>query len=149
MAWISLTTDDVKERISGPEYDAFQTWHLSAGQADPIPDTITGVIREIRGRVAASARNVLAADIDTIPDELYHTALTLIAWRLALRLPTGAVDLQDEGRRTAYEEAKSTLSAVARGEFSVAQPSALDCDPDSNNENSAGRFGGATVLTIF
>lgn len=145
MAWISLTADDVKEQIAGPEYDAFQTWHLASGQADPIPDTIEGVVREIRGYVGACERNVLG-DSGTIPEELYHSALRLIGWRLALRLPEGAATLQDEGRRQAYEDAIALLERVSRCEFYIEPPTAHSCTPDSSNENSAGRFGGCTQL---
>jgi len=146
MAWISLTADDVKERLSGPEYDAFQTWHLDSGQADPIPDTILGVVGEIRGRVGACQRNTLGAAA-TIPDELYSAALTLISWRLSLRLPGGGAHLQDEGRRKDYEDATELLRAVARCEFAVEQPTTHSCDV-VNNANSAGQFGGCTRATF-
>lgn len=147
MAWISLTLDDVKTRISWPELEAYQTWHLAAGQVDPTTETISGVVREIRGRVAACSRNTLGAD-GTIPEELYHAALTLIQWRLAMRLPGAGVDLLDEGRKTEHSEAQKLLRDVAKCEFAVVQPAAHSCTPDSNNANPAGRYGGTTAVTF-
>lgn len=133
MAWITLTADDVKERISGTEFDTLKTEDLGSGQSDPVPETITVVVGEIRGRVGACQRNELG-DPGTIPEELAGVALTLIAWRLALRLAGGGLHLQDEGRKQDYEDAKSLLEAVARCEFAVEQPPSFDSETPKRSD---------------
>lgn len=133
MAWISLTADDVKERISGTEFDTLQTEDLGTAQTDPIPETINVVVGEIRGRVGACQRNELGP-AGTIPEELEGAALTLIAFRLSLRLAGGGIHLQDEGRKQDYEDAKALLEAVARCEFAVEQPPSFDSETPKRSE---------------
>lgn len=144
MAWVSITTDEVKERISGPEFEAFQTWHLDDGQSDPIPGTISRVVSEVRGRVAACERNTLDDDATKIPDELHNAALSIIAWRLSTRFPGGNV-LQDDSRRKDYEDAVQLLKDAANCELAVVQPESLSCQP-SDQSNRAGQYGGCDYL---
>lgn len=144
MAWIALTTNDVRERLSWPELDAFQNWHRAPNQVDPIPETISGVVREVRGYVGGCSRNTLGTD-GTIPEELYHAALALIRWRLATRLPGCGPDLLDEARKTEYEDAKELLRAVSRCQFGIESPAGDSCDA-SDGSNHAGQWGGNAFI---
>jgi hypothetical protein len=117
MAWITITTNDVKTRLAGAELTAYQTAALAVGQTDPLPEIIQGVIREVRGRVAACRQNTLG-DGDTIPDELLHHALAVIRYRLTTRLPIAV----KEERKQEYDDALETLREVAKCEFVVESP---------------------------
>lgn len=119
MAWISISTDDVKTRITGDELEALQEAALATGQTDPLPEIIIGVVKEVRGYVAACAKNTLGTG-DTIPEGLLHTALAMIRFRLATRLPEAG--LLDENRKDENDKAIRLLENVAACKFAVEQP---------------------------
>lgn len=141
MAWIELTVDDVKERLTWPELEAFQTWHLENGQPDPVPGTIERVVREVRGFVGGCSRNTLGAG-NTIPDELADAALSIIRWRLASRHVGAGETLLDEARKMEYEDARDLLKDVSRCRFEIQQPIDHSCDPGDSASNHSGKWGG-------
>lgn len=114
--WISIDSDDVKTRLTGVELTAFTTKALAAGQADPLPDIIAQVVREVRGHVAGGGN--LLGDGLTIPDELLAAAVDMIVFRLTTRLGLAV----REDRKTANDQAKTLMGQVGRGEFKVASP---------------------------
>lgn len=118
MSWIAITTDDVKTRLAGAELTAYQTAALATAQTDPLPEIITAVVNEVRGRVAACAANQLDVDQTTIPDELLHHALAIIRYRLITRLPIAV----KEERRKEYDDALAVLRDVAACNFAIEQP---------------------------
>ncbi len=118
--WVELTEDDVRTRLSASELSALEGEELAEGQESPLADIVAGVVREVRGRVAACASNALG-DGDTIPDELRHHALALVRFRLCTRLP-GMQDLLDDRRTREYEAALSALRDVAACKFAIEQP---------------------------
>lgn len=119
MAWITLTSDDLAERLAAAELTTVQT-AATGSYGDPVPDVLASVVAEVRGRVAAHASNRLGA-AGTIPAELRAAALAIARWRVLSRLP-GVRMLQDDARRLEYSDALSLLSAVSRGDFAVEQP---------------------------
>ena len=121
MAWIELTEAHLGERLAAAELAALQT-AATGTFGNTVPDVLASVVAEVRGRVAACARNSLGPD-GTIPDELKATALAIVRWRVLSRLP-GMKALQDEARRTEYNDAVALLAAVAKGEFAIMQPTA-------------------------
>lgn len=118
--WVELTEDDVLTRLAGAEVTALKTAALADGQESPLPEILAGVVREVRGRVAARASNTLG-DGDTIPDELLHHALAIVRYRLCTRLP-GMKALLDERRLREYEDAVAALRDVADGKFAIELP---------------------------
>jgi hypothetical protein len=114
--WITITSDDVKTRLTGVEMTAFTTKALAAGQTDPLPDIIAQMAREVRGHVAGGGN--LLGDGLTIPDELLAAAVDMIVFRLTTRLGIAV----REDRKTANDQAKTLMGQVGRGEFKVASP---------------------------
>lgn len=125
MAWITITTDDVKTRLSGPELTALQTVALSDGQSDPLPEIVSQVVDECRGYVAACASNTLG-DGETIPEKLLGAALAMIRYRLATRLPTKRL-LTDE-RVDENKGAVRLLERVADCKFAIEEPETPEAD---------------------
>jgi len=114
--WITITTDDVKTRLSGAEFAAYTTKALSAGQSDPLPDITAQVVREVRGHVAGGGNTI--GDGLTIPDELLAAAVDMIVFRLTTRLGISV----KEDRKTANDQAKTLMGQVGRGEFKISGP---------------------------
>lgn len=114
--WITITTDDVKTRLAGAEYDAYTKLALSRGQADPLPDLVAQVAREVRGHVAGGGHTL--GDGLTIPEELMAAAVDMVVFRLTTRIGVPV----KEDRRTANAQAKTLLGQVGRGEFLIVPP---------------------------
>ena len=126
MAWITLTETHLGERLAAAELAALQSAAVGA-YGNTVPDVLSSVVSEIRGRVAANGRNQLGAD-GTIPEELKASALAIARWRILSRLP-GMKSLQDDARKSEYTDALALLEAVADGKFAIQQPSEpIDAD---------------------
>lgn len=117
MAWIPVTADDIGTRLADPELDAARNALVAAG--DPLPDIVSAVVAEVRGRVAANRANRLGP-AGTIPDELLNAALALVRGRLLSRLPVAS--LMTEDRRAEIKSAEQLLRDVAAGSFVVSLP---------------------------
>jgi len=102
MAWISITEDLVKTRLTGPELSALKSAALAAGQTGVLDDVIRGVILEWRG--CLRRWHPMGAG-QTLPDELLHHTLAMIRYRLFTRLP-GMKALLDDLRVKEYEAAQ-------------------------------------------
>ena len=110
MTWITLTEDDVLTRLAGPELSAYRTAAKAAGQADPLPEIISGAVQEARGRVAKAGYT--SDDEDAVPEQVKHHVLAIIRYRLVTRLPLEV----KESRRKEYEDALQFLREVAAGD---------------------------------
>lgn len=119
MSWIALTEDDIVTKLSGPETAALKTAALQSGQADPLAEIITQVVREIRGYVKACDRNALGEGA-TIPDELLGAAINRVRYELATRLPVAS--LLTEARTESNRNALSLLKEAAACRFTLEQP---------------------------
>lgn len=100
MAWISITEDLVKTRLTGPELTALKSAATASGQTGVLADVISGVVKEWRGRMRRW--HTLAAG-STVPDELEHHVLAMVRYRLFTRLP-GMKGLLDELRVREYDD---------------------------------------------
>jgi len=120
MSWLTLTTTEVRTRLTGPEVGAVQAAALAAGQTDPLPDIVAQVVAEVRGYVAGHVSNHLELDPATIPSALQGAALAIIRYRLLTRLPGKALLTEDRVKEN--EQALLLLRMVARGEFAVDTP---------------------------
>lgn len=81
---------------------------------------VAGVVREVRGAVAANADNVLGR-AGMIPDELENAAVALCRRELFANLPELG-DLYGETRREVTRQALQLLRDVAAGRFLVVPP---------------------------
>lgn len=123
MAWTTLTADEIRTRLSGPELDLVKSAALESGQQDPLPEVIVQVINEVRGYILAYRTNKLGPQ-ETIPPQLQSAAISIIRWRMAGRVAVGSAGsmMQSESRRKEYEDAMAVLKDVAAGKFVVEQP---------------------------
>lgn len=122
MAWKTITTTEVEDRLAAAEYTALTTVakRAEATATSLVEDAIEDVVRLVRGFVAACRQNTLGAG-QTIPNELDGAALALIRRHLFTRLP-GMGDLYDESRQKETSDALSLLRDVARCNFVIEQP---------------------------
>ena len=115
MSWQTLTTENVKTRLTGSELTALQTSALADGQADPLPEIITTVVDEVRGYISAGGYTLETGT--TVPSKLVSATLAIIRYRLATRLPVKS--LLDENRVREYQDAVKLLERVADGKFAI------------------------------
>lgn len=120
MSWITITEDNLLTRISGAELDSLRDAVLAVGQADPIAEIISTVTKEVRGYVAACARNSLGA-AGTVPEELLGAALDRIVWEIMKRPAATIIDGND-ARKDANAAALALFKDVAACRFELEQP---------------------------
>ncbi|MDR1304469.1 MAG: DUF1320 family protein [Verrucomicrobiales bacterium] len=122
MNWITITETAVQTRLTGAELNAFRTAAMAVGQGDPLPEVIAQVTDQVRGYVAACPNNALGAT-GTIPKRLLASALDIIRYRVATRLPqmAGLIDALREGE---YKDALTLLRAVAACNYAIEDPAA-------------------------
>lgn len=118
MSWQTLSVDNVKTRLTGPELSALQSAALASGQEDPLPEIITTVVDEVRGYISAGGHTLETGT--TVPSKLVSASLAIIRYRLATRLPVKS--LLDENRIREYQDAVKLLERVADGRFAIEEP---------------------------
>ncbi len=119
MSWISLTEAHVLTKLSAPELAALKTAAIGAAQADPLPEVVAQVVREVRGYVAGCDKNTLGP-ASTIPDELQGAALNRIRYELATRLPVAS--LLTDARKESNRDALTLLQRAASCNFAIVPP---------------------------
>lgn len=134
MAWTTITEDFVLTKLSGPELAALKSSALQAGQANPLPEIITQVVREVRGYVGGCSSNVLGEG-ETIPDELLGAAVSRIRFEFATRLPVKSLLTDD--RRTANTDAIQLLRDVMRCDFQIVPPATAAAPEEQAGGGSA------------
>lgn len=124
MAWLTISVDDVKTRLTGAELSAVQSAALAEGQTDPLPEIVGQVVDEMRGYMAAGG--VTLGESGTIPKKLLGASLAIIRYRLATRLPVKS--LLTEQRVAENRDALALLDRVASGRFLVEEPETEDTE---------------------
>lgn len=122
MAWKTLTVEAIENRLTAPEMTALTNEAKKETQEPEtiLADAIAAVTVEVRGYVAACARNILGP-AGSIPDELESAALALLRRHLFTRLP-GMRRLFDELRQRETEDALQRLRDTARCDFAIVPP---------------------------
>lgn len=118
MAWIAITIDTLKEAKVSALIDAANTVALADGQPNRVPGIIQGVVDSVRRKVASNRRNLVDADLTTIPKGLRDLTVDLIIARLkkAIEQPL----TEDEVR--SVTTAERDLNRIASGDDVVDQP---------------------------
>jgi len=119
VSWITLTEADVLSKLAAPELAAMKSAALGVAQANPLPEVIAQIVREVRGYVAACDSNRLGTGA-TIPDELLGAAINRVRYELATRLPVAS--LLTDARKEANREATALLVRVSTCSFRLEQP---------------------------
>lgn len=137
MAWVSLNEQDLRNQLSQPEMDAFNTLAPEPGQADRLTAIVQWVASLVRGRVAAypQNRNLLDPVAVNIPPELYGAAIEIARYKLLSSFPQGRTFI-DEARIAAYKDANKQLDDVAKGLIAIEQPPTAQFDLSPSAFNS-------------
>lgn len=143
MAWTELTVEDLKPRLLGQELTILQSRGLGEFQGDPVPEVISQVVDEVRGYIAANAKNSLGP-AGTLPPQLKQAAVSLAIWALAGRPGAAGKIVRSDDRKEQKNDAIALLKAVARDEFKVEQPTELGTEVISDTKPSA--YGGDCKL---
>lgn len=148
MSWVTITSDDIKTRLSGPEVTSVKTYDLASGQSDPHDEAIALSLAEVRGYIPRSCKD---PDTTLIPPELKDTAIIVAIEKLAGRLSGGGCIMTEE-RIRAHEIAIQRLRDTARGQFHftsgiAAESAGISADSDDiQGGNSAMCYGGEAKL---
>ena len=136
-SWTTIATADIQAELSGPEIKALKEKALADGQTDPITPVVEQTIEEVRGYVATYAGDdALPTETDTIPTRLKAAAISVIANRIALRLPVNLADEETtRGRRAKADAAVRLFEKVMTGAYSI-------------TGTSGGSYGGQKKLTF-
>lgn len=137
MAWTTPTADNVNARFTDTEREVFSGFN--AESLDPLPEVIAQCVSEIRGYVAGCASNVVGPD-GMIPERLMGALVSMVRYRLIVRLPT-ATPAFVEQRRREYEDALSLLDKVAACKFAVDTLNENQTQTESGNTLGRGRSG--------
>ena len=132
--WITLTSDDLKGRLSKPELDRIPQAARAVGITPDqiVASALAEVSREIRGYCAV---RFPLGPAGTIPDELEGAALALVRRVLFGRLP-GLEDLFGQIRQNEVKDALALLVQVAAGKFQIVAPTSPA--PESQQAGPAG-----------
>jgi hypothetical protein len=130
MPWLTLTAADLKNVMSGPEYNRVTTAALNDGQtaAEIIAEEIANHTESVRGYVGV--KNQLGP-AGTIPGELKTAALHLLRIVVFTRLP-GLSSLITKPREDEAKAATRKLEQVAAGKFAITPPEELAADQPGN-----------------
>jgi len=119
MAWRAILEADVLTQISSDELEALRAAALGDGQADPLQPSINQVTSEVRGYVAACARNELHDTASYVPPSLIRAACVMVVVEIIGRVPGYDVD---EGRQKRYDQAVSLMRDVAACRYAIEDP---------------------------
>jgi len=119
MAWDAIAETDVVTHISGDELEALRAAALADGQADPVQPSIDQITGQVRGYIAACAKNNLDSDTTKIPDRLLGAACDMVIAEIIARVPGYELD---EGRQDKYDKAIRLMEQVAACKFAIDDP---------------------------
>lgn len=118
MAWITITTADLKDAKVAALVEACQTAALGSGQTDPTPNIIANVIARIRAEIKGCKTNTLETDTATIPPDLKSLASRMIVREMCSRIGRSLSEDEREEQRNDLRY----LERIANCEIPVAAP---------------------------
>lgn len=116
--WISITTATLYEAKIGALVDACDSAALATGQANRAAGLITGVVNNIRRKIASNPRNRLDADETTVPEGLRDMAVVFALAKLKNVLQIALTPAE----ANELEEQRRELNRIADGKDTVEQP---------------------------
>ena len=129
MAWITLSPDRVKTRLTAMELEAIQASMTKTGDLDPLPDLVSQVVLEIRGYISGSGRKLNVGI--TLPESLVNCALSRIRYELANTIPNSTLMTPERVREN---DAALALLKMIKLEGFIPE-SATDVDPQHVHYN--------------
>jgi hypothetical protein len=119
MAWVTFDESKLKGGVglTGPELNAVRTAALPDGVTDKLTEVLTTVIREVRGRVKACAKNSVVGEDGTIPDECLAAARARAVYELGMAIP--GKQILTPQREDANKQAIAFLKDVAACQVAI------------------------------
>lgn len=116
--WIPITLANLYDAKVAALVDACDTAALGAGQNNRSAGIITGVVNEIRRKIASHQRNQVDSDPTKIPQGLSDMAVDMIVARLKIALE---MELNEDERKNLDRHARN-LDRIANGDDVVDAP---------------------------
>lgn len=136
-AWITITTDQLRDTKASALIDAYQGAALGLSQTDPVPRKINSVCDRIRSEIQSSGKYQVSATAHAIPPSLFDLAAKLIAWELRGRLNVVAGKFEPtEQEKIDHRDDLDYLKRIAAGNVTIEIPD----DPETTPEVQAGGY---------
>lgn len=133
--WTTLTLAHLSVGKAAALVAALQTAALGDGQADPMPEILSGVVTRIRAEIAAGGRTVLDADATTIPPSLRSLAVRMALREGQSRLnAAGALPLSED-ERLEWKTDVRYLERIAAGDVTVEESTNPESTPTVQTVN--------------
>lgn len=129
MSWNTITDDEVLEEFTPTEKTVLNNIQASA---ENLPAILQRAVSMVRGKCKAGGNRV--GPENTIPDQLVDDVIAYTRWKWLISVPN-LKSLQTPARKEAYDEARKTFTAVAKGEEKIELPdegTALDVNTPGN-----------------
>ena len=122
MAWRELTMEGLKARLEESEIAALTKASTSTITASVVSEVFKQVTDEVRGDILSNPNNIMGP-ANTLPDQVFRHAYSLLRFTLCNRLGIGAGNNPNtDTRKVEYEDAVKYFDAVSRGDKNVEQP---------------------------
>ena len=119
VAWIVLTTDDLREYLLAPQLTALQTAAKGIGQGNPFDAIMPAVAGRIRIEIQGCKSNRVSLTANAIPPSLKTEAAYLILEQMALRIPSLKFT---DGQQKAADNARDLLRRLASCDVPIEKP---------------------------
>lgn len=121
--WITLTVDQLRDRLTSTEVAALRSVQVEGDQTDPAEEALRRSIDEARGYLGVRPESTLGP-AGTVPPQLEGAVLDIARYRLCTRLAVGRIGetLLSESRTQEYKDALRLLRDMADGKFAVEDP---------------------------
>lgn len=139
MAWVELTKNHIKSRLSQYEIEAIE--ETGGGDSDRLAGIITQVTSLVRSKVASCHRNTLG-DSGLIPEETIHAASSIAKYNLSTTVASSMTEADEKSRVLEYRDAMNFLEKIANCEVNITT------DDGSVERGSEGTYGGADLMNF-
>ena len=118
MAWTSISTDNLRDKMSEAEYAAVSTASLRDGRTGPqiVAEEIVNTVNEVVGYCPGER-----GEEGTLPGELKDAALVILRHKVFTRIP-GLKKFLDEGRMEEYKLANEKMLHASKGLLRITPP---------------------------
>lgn len=113
--WITITSDNLRKKLSAGEWDTFTTAALTPGVTSVVADVIRSVVGRVQGAVRASGQHTVGPP-GTVPPELESATWDLLQEELAARIPESGI-VFDDLRKGRIRRANELLERVEAGKL--------------------------------
>lgn len=121
MAWVSLSVDDVRPRLTATEQQPLENIDKT-DPGTPLARIIAQVVAEFRTAIKTNPSNRLDPDPTTIPLSCVSAAVSRVVWFFVGRAPGTARVIAEDPRYQAWLKSEELLDAIRTRKAPVESP---------------------------